>query len=54
MSIGYKDDIHELEYLREIRPFNTNPELFYYWYTHMKPDDLEEPNPTLYIGKLKQ
>ena len=55
MRDGYIDDIHQIEErIRKIRPFNTNSELFYYWHTNMKPDDLEEPNPTLYIGKLKK
>jgi len=49
----YTDDINQIERVK-IRPFTTNPEMFYYWYTHMKPDDLEEPNPTLYIGTLKK
>jgi hypothetical protein len=50
---GYTDDIHQIDSVR-IRPLHTNPEMFYYWHTHMNPDDLEEPNPTLYIGKLKK
>ena len=50
---GYTDDIHQIDSIR-IRPFQANPEMFYYWHTHMKPDDKEEPNPTLYIGKLKK
>jgi len=50
---GYTDDIHQIDSVR-IRPFHTNPEMYYYWHTHMNPDDLEEPNPTLYIGKLKK
>ena len=37
-----------------IRPLNTNPEMFYFWYTHMEYDDMEEPNPTLYIRRLKK
>ena len=53
MRDGYTDDFNQIERVR-IRPFNTNPDLFYYWHTHMKPDDLEEPNPTLYLGKLKK
>ena len=50
---GFFDDFHQIEQVR-IRPFHTNPEYFYYWHTHIKPDDREEPNPTLYIGKLKK
>ena len=51
---GYTDDIHGIEERVEIRPLTSDSEYFYYWYTNMKPDDREEPNPTLYIGKLKQ
>lgn len=50
---GYTDDINQIDSVN-IRPFHTNPEMFYYWHTHIKPGDLEEPNPTLYIGKLKK
>ena len=53
MQDGYTDDINKIEKPLSIRPINTNTELFYYWHTHMSPDDIEEPNPTLYIGKLK-
>ena len=54
MQDGYKDDIHQIEKRVSICPLNTDSEMFYYWHTHMKPDDLEEPNPTFYIGKLKK
>jgi len=54
MPDGYKDDIHGIEERVIIRPLNTDSEYFYYWYTHMNPNDREEPNPTLYIGKLKK
>ena len=37
-----------------IHPLVTDSEIFYYWHTHMKPEDKEEPNPTLYIIKLKK
>jgi|GEM_PF-633850 len=50
---GYTDDIHNIEHV-QIRPFQTNPDMFYYWHTNMKPEDTEEPNPTIYIGKLKK
>ena len=53
MQDGYTDDFNNIEKRISIRPLNSNTELFYYWHTHMSPDDLEEPNPTLYIGKLK-
>lgn len=54
MQDGYTDDIHQIERRVIIRPLNSNTEFFYYWHTHIQPNDLEEPNPTLYIGKLKQ
>ena len=50
---GYKDDIHHIEQPVHIHPLSINSDYFYYWHTHIKPDDLEEPNPTIYIGKLK-
>ena len=56
-SVKYKDDSNNIEELigsHLIHPMSNNTELFYYWYTHMNPDDLEEPNPTIYIGKLKK
>ena len=46
-------DIYDIEE-KTIRPVSNNTELFYYFHTHMESDDLEEPNPTLYIGKLKK
>ena len=52
MQDGFLDDIHQIETRVNIRPCNT--ENFYYLHTHTKPDDLEEPNPTLYIGRLKK
>jgi hypothetical protein len=54
MKDGYTDDIHNLPDRVNIRPFDSDSERFYYLHTNMKPDDLEEPNPTLYIGKLKK
>ncbi|GHT58994.1 hypothetical protein AGMMS50239_04640 [Bacteroidia bacterium] len=54
MPDGYMDEINQIEDPVRIRPFNLDTEMFYYLHTHMKPDDLEEPNPTLYIGKLKK
>ena len=54
MQDGYTDDINGIDKPVQIRPFNFDTEMFYYLHTHMKPDDLEEPNPTLYIGKLKK
>ena len=54
MQDGYTDDIHNIETPVKIRPLNLNTEMFYYWHTHMDPDDIEEPNPTIYIGTLKK
>ncbi|GHV57596.1 hypothetical protein FACS1894182_06850 [Bacteroidia bacterium] len=54
MQDGYMDDINQIEERISIRPFNFDTEMFYYLHTHQHPDDLEEPNPTLYIGKLKK
>ena len=54
MQDGYTDDINGIEKRVSIRPLVTNSELFYYWHTNMKPNDKEEPNPTLYIIKLKK
>jgi len=54
MKDGFMDDINGIDKRVSIRPFNHDTEMFYYLHTHMKPGDLEEPNPTLYIGKLKK
>ena len=55
MKDGYTDDVNKIEKrITRIHPLNTNPEMLYYWYTHMKPEDLEEPNSTLYVIKLKK
>ena len=54
MLDGYTDDIHGIEKRVRIRPLVTDSEIFYYWHTSMKPEDREEPNPTLYIIKLKK
>ena len=54
MLDGYLDDIHGIKERITIRPLSTDSEYFYYWYTHMNPNDREEPNPVLYIGKLKK
>ena len=54
MQDGYTDDINGIDKRISIRPFHTNPEMFYYWHTHIKSGDLEEPNPTLYVGQLKK
>ena len=50
MSTTYKEKVMG----RPLRPMSNNTKLFYYLHTHIKPDALEEPNPTLYIGKLKK
>ena len=54
MQDGFMDDINQIEEPVMIRPFNLDTEMFYYLHTNIKPGDLEEPNPTLYIGKLKK
>jgi len=55
MKDGYTDDINKIEKrITRIHPLNTNPEMLYYWDTHIKPDDREEPNPTFYVIKLKK
>ena len=60
-STKYKDDFNNIEkeilnerQYRPIRPICNDTELLYYVHTHMNSEDLEEPNPTLYIGKLKK
>ena len=58
--IGYKaiagiiDQNKIIEEGANIRHFSNNTELFYFFQTNMTPNDLEEPNPTLYIGTLKK
>ena len=55
MKIGFTDDIHQIEKRINIRPLASDTELFYFLHTHFKKGDLEdEPNPTLYIGRLKK
>jgi len=54
MQDGYTDDINGIDIHVKIRPFNLDTEMLYYLHTNMKPDDFVEPNPTLYIGKLKK
>ena len=54
MQDGFTDDINGIDKRVSIRPFNHDTEMFYYLHTHIKSGDLEEPNPTLYIGKLKK
>ena len=34
--------------------FYNNSDMFYYTLTNLNPDDIEEPNPTLYLVKLKE
>ena len=53
-SIGvFNDDIHTKEIVR-IRPFDSYSNMFYYLYTNIDDTAKEEPNPTLYVGKLKK
>ena len=55
MKNGFTDDIHQIEKRINIRPFARDTELFYYWHTHLNEIDINnEPNPTLYIGRLKK
>jgi hypothetical protein len=49
---GFTDDIHNIG-KAYIRPFNTNVGMFYYLHTNDNDANNEEPNPTLYIGVLK-
>ena len=54
MKDGYTDDIYTWEKV-SIRPFSFDAEKFYYLHTNMDDtEDMEEPNPTLYIGTLKK
>lgn len=52
-KIGLTDDIHTGETFA-IRPLANTSENFFYLHTNMNDDATEEPNPTLYIGTLKQ
>ncbi|GHU57826.1 hypothetical protein FACS189411_12210 [Bacteroidia bacterium] len=52
MKTGYNDDINHIG-KAAIRPLDSNTEQFYYLHTPIEEDDVEEPNPTLYIGTLK-
>ena len=48
------DDINLIKERVKIRPVTMNTELFFYLHTHIKDEDIEESNPTIYIGKLKK
>ena len=54
MQDGFIDDINHIDERILIRPRITNSEYFYFWHTHMDPDSFDEPNPTLYVGRLKR
>jgi len=54
MQGGFIDDINNIEERVLVRPRITNSEYFYFWHTHMDPDDFDEPNPTLYLGRLRR
>lgn len=55
MKDGYTDDIHHGNKIVDIHPIIGNTNKFYYLTTDMDKDsDIEEPNPTLYIGTLNQ
>jgi len=49
----YSDDIHTKENVR-IRPFDSNSNMFYYLHTIINDTAKEEPNPTLFVGTLKE
>ena len=50
-----REELYGKDGKRMIRPISNNTELFYYWHTNINEDDFyNEPNPTLYIGKLKK
>ena len=53
MKDGFTDDVYTGEKV-VIRPFANDANKFYYLHTNLKEDDFDEPNPTLYIGTLKQ
>ena len=53
MKDGFTDDIHTGEKV-VIQPLHNDTNKFYYLHTNIKDDDIDEPNPTLYIGKLKK
>ncbi|GHT59000.1 hypothetical protein AGMMS50239_04660 [Bacteroidia bacterium] len=51
----YTDDIQRIKKKIFLHPVSADAEKFYYLHTNMdKAAGLEEPNPTLYIGKLKK
>jgi len=54
MRDGLIDDINNIEERAPIRPLTTNTEMILFWHTHMDPDSFDEPNPTLYIGRLRR
>ena len=53
MKDGLTDDIHTGKKVI-FRPVDDDANRFYYLHTNMKEDDLEEPNPTLYVGTFKR
>ena len=54
MKDGYTDDIYNISDRVNIRLHNSDAGKFYYLYTHRDDINLEEPNPTLYIGTFKK
>lgn len=55
MKDGFTDDIRHLGTTVNIRPFVNDADMFYYLVTDIEEyPEQEEPNPTLYIGKLKK
>ena len=49
---GITDDIYTVEKVI-IRPLPNDANKYYYLHTHLNGDDYDEPNPTLYVGTLK-
>ena len=53
MKDGLSDDIYTGEKV-VIRPFDNDVDKFYYLHTNFKEGEIDEPNPTLYVGTLKK
>ena len=53
MKDGIMDDIYTKKKVI-IRPVNNDSNKYYYLHTNIKDNEINEPNPTLYIGLLKK